>query len=175
MVAQLGAAALLSLAKSAARQAGVPLAKLTKKMIQNMKIPVRWKKLLQGPMTAGEKQISSAVKSSVTMAAGEGQAYAAGLLTPAIVTSILSASKDTGEKKAQPNVRSGIKTGTKKKPKVTKPMGFASTAKDKQIKSSSKKAVKKVLSSQPKNKVVKPKPRPKKPMPKVKPKRRPGS
>ena len=38
MVAQLGAAALLSLAKSAARQAGVPLAKLTKKMIQNMKM-----------------------------------------------------------------------------------------------------------------------------------------
>ena len=129
MAAQLGAAALSGLAKAAARQAGVPLAKLTKKIIQNMKIPVRYKKLLQGPMTAGEKQISSAVKSSVTMAAGESKVgvsgYAAGLLTPSLVTSILSASKKEGEEKK------------KAKPRVKKPMGFASAAKAKQIKTSS--------------------------------------
>ena len=152
MAAQLGAAALLALAKSAARQAGVPLAKVTKKMIQNMNIPVRYKKLLQGPKTAGEQKISSAIKSSVTMAAGEAKVgaggLAAGLLTPTLVTSILSAAKNTektstgkkgrnkprtpvnraldsakkamsnppkkpkAKKKAQPNVRSGIQTGT---------------------------------------------------------------
>ena len=99
MAAQLGAAALLGLAKAAARQAGVPLAKLTKKMIQNMKIPVRYKKLLQGPKTAGEQKISSAIKSSVTMAAGEAKVgtggLAAGLLTPPIINSILSATKNT--------------------------------------------------------------------------------
>tara|TARA_B100001939_G_C16830148_1_gene568310 strand:+ start:413 stop:958 length:546 start_codon:yes stop_codon:yes gene_type:complete len=176
----LGAAALLGLAKSAARQAGVPLAKLTKKMIQNMKIPVRYKKLLQGPKTAGEQKISSAVKSSVTMAAGEAKvgagALAAGLLTPPIVNSILSATKNEGEEKK------------KAKPRVKKPMGFASAAKAKQIKTSSEKAVKKAMSKKkaqpsvrsgiktgtPVSK-VKPKPRPKKPVPKVRPRRRPGS
>ena len=53
-----------------------------------------------------------------------------------------------------------------------KPMGFASAAKAKQIKTSSEKAVKKALSSQPKKKVVKPKPRPKA-IPKIKPRVRP--
>jgi len=54
-----------------------------------------------------------------------------------------------------------------------KPMGFAPAAKDKQLKSSVKKSVKK---AQPKKKVTKPKPRPgsvKKPIPKIKPKQRP--
>ena len=147
----LGAGALLSLAKAAAKQAGVPVAQLTKRMIQNMNIPVRLKKLLQGPMTAGEKKIAPSIKSSVTMAKGEAKVGAGGLaigLTPTIVSGILSAAKNTEKtstgkkgrnkprtpvnraldsakkamsnppkkpkvkKKAQPNVRSGIKTGT---------------------------------------------------------------
>mgnify|MGYP003114657306 CR=1 FL=1 len=182
MAAQLGAAALLGLAKAAARQAGVPLAKLTKKMIQNMNIPVRFKKLLQGPKTAGEKKIAPAIKSSVTMAAGEAKVgsggFAAGLLTPTIVTSILSASKNEGKEKK------------KTKPRVTKPMGFASAAKAKQVKSSSEKAVKKAMSKKkaqpnvrsgiktgtPVSK-VKPQPRRKSGAPKksIRPRMRPGS
>ena len=173
----LGAAALLALAKSAARQAGVPLAKLTKKMIQNMNIPVRFKKLLQGPKTAGEKKIAPAIKSSVTMAAGEAKVgaggLAAGLLTPTLVTSILSASKDTGGKKAQPNVRVGIKTGIKKKQKTgtgNKGRNKARTPVNRALDSA-----KKAVASPPKKKATKPKPRPKKPIPRVRPKRRPGS
>ena len=118
---------------------------------------------------------------SVTTAKQELKALGTGTVIGALganVTSqIMNAVKDSEKKKAKPNVRVGIKTGTKKKPKVTKPMGFASTAKDKQIKSSSKKAVKKALSSQPKKKVVKPKPRPKSGAPKksLRPRMRPGS
>ena len=159
MAAQLGAAALLGLAKSAAKQAGVPVSKLTKKMIQNMNIPVRFKKLLQGPNTAGETKIAPSIRSSRTVAKQEvkagGTGFAVGI-TPTIATSILAAAKNAGKATVNPD---------------RKPMGFASAAKDKQQKSSVKKAVKK---AQTKKKVVKPKPRPKKPFPKIKPKKRPS-
>jgi len=151
MAAQLGAKALLALARAAAKQGGVPISKLTKKMIQNMNIPVRLKKLLQGPNTPGESRIANSIKSSRTMAKGEAKVGTAGLaigLTPTIVSGILSAAKNiektsTGDKgrnkartpvnraldsakkamsnppkktktkkKAQPNTRSGIQTGT---------------------------------------------------------------
>tara|TARA_Y100000052_G_C2920767_1_gene68123 strand:+ start:69 stop:608 length:540 start_codon:yes stop_codon:yes gene_type:complete len=173
--------AALALGKSIARSIGVPLSKLTKDMVRNAQIPSRYKKVFFGPDTEGEKKIRKAIMGSVTTAKQELKALGTGTVIGALganVTSqIMNAVKDSEKKKAKPNVRVGIKTGTKKKPKVTKPMGFASTAKDKQIKSSSKKAVKKALSSQPKKKVVKPKPRPKSGAPKksLRPRMRPGS
>ena len=175
-LATIPAAAALALAKSAAKHAGVPITQLTKRMIQNAPIPVRWKKLFQPKNTAGETKIEPAIKSSRAMAKGEAKFGLAGLgigVTAGVAGAVLAMTKDKEKNKAQPNVRSGVKTGNKKKPKVTKPMGLASAAKAKQIKTSSKKAVKKALSSQPKKKVVKPKPRPKKPIPKIKPKQRP--
>lgn len=173
----------LALGKSIARSIGVPLSKLTKDMVRNAQIPSRYKKVFFGPDTEGEKKIKKAIMGSVTTAKQElkalGTGVTIGALGASVTDRILSAAKNSEKekKKAKPNVRVGIKTGTKKKPKVTKPMGFASTAKDKQIKSSSKKAVKKALSSQPKKKVVKPKPRPKSGAPKksLRPRMRPGS
>jgi hypothetical protein len=173
--------AALALGKSIARSIGVPLSELTKDMVRNAPISSRYKKIFFGPDTEGEKKIRKAIMGSVTTAKQELKALGTGTVIGALganVTSqIMNAVKDSEKKKAKPNVRVGIKTGTKKKPKVTKPMGFASTAKDKQIKSSSKKAVKKALSSQPKKKVVKPKPRPKSGAPKksLRPRMRPGS
>ena len=173
--------AALALGKSIARSIGVPLSELTKDMVRNAPISSRYKKIFFGPDTEGEKKIRKAIMGSVTTAKQELKALGTGTVIGALganVTSqIMNAVKDSEKKKAKPNVRVGIKTGTKKKPKVTKPMGFASTAKDKQIKSSSKKAVKKALSSQSKKKVVKPKPRPKSGAPKksLRPRMRPGS
>jgi len=156
MAAQLGAKALLTLARAAAKQGGVPITKLTKKMIQNMNIPVRLKKLLQGPMTTGEKKIAPSIKSSVTMAKGEAKVGAAGLaigLTPTIISGILSAAKNI-EKTG---------TGNKGRNKARTPVNRALDSAGKAV------------SNPPKKKVVKPKPKPKKPFPKVRPRVRPGS
>ncbi len=174
--------AFLAIGRSIARNIGVPLSELTKDMVRKAPVPVRYKKLFFGPNTSGEARIAPSIKSSRAVAIKEAQALGTGAVIGSLGTSvtdqILSAvkNKEKEKKKAKPNVRSGVKTGTKKKPKITKPMGFAAAAKDKQIKSSSKKAVKKALSSQSKKKVTKPKPRPgsvKKPIPKIKPKQRP--
>ena len=168
--------AALALGKSIARSIGVPLSELTKDMVRNAPISSRYKKIFFGPDTEGEKKIKKAIMGSVTTAKQELKALGTGTVIGAlganVTTQIMNAVKDSEKKKAKPNVRVGIKTGTKKKPKVTKPMGFASTAKDKQIKSSVKKAVKK---AQPKKKVVKPKPRPKSGAPKksLRPRMRP--
>jgi len=150
------AAAALALARSAAKQAGVPISKLTKKMIQNMNIPVRFKKLFQGPNTPGESQIANAVKSSRTMAKGEAKVGTAGLaigLTPTIVSGILSAAKNI-EKTG---------TGNRGRNKARTPLNRALDSAGKAV------------SNPPKKKVVKPKPKPKKPFPKVRPRVRPGS
>jgi len=158
------AAAALALARSAAKQAGVPIAQLTKKMIQNAPIPVRWKKLFQPKNTAGESKIANAIKSSRTMAMGEGKFGLTGLgigITAGVAGTVLAMTKDkdknkqVNKKKAQPNVRVGLKTGATKKGKT----GKTGTT----------------VSSPPKKKVVKPKPRPKKPVPKVRPRVRPSS
>jgi len=170
------AAAALALARSAAKQAGVPITKLTKKMIQNMNIPVRFKKLFQGPNTPGESQIANAVKSSRTMAKGEAKFGLAGLgigITTGVAGAILAAAKDKEKEKnkAQPNVRVGVKTGATKKGKTgtgDKGRNKARTPLNRALDSAGK-----AVNNPPKKKVVKPKP--KKPVPKVRPRVRPGS
>ena len=64
---------LLKIAGSIAASLAVPVGKLTLKMIRNAKIPVRYKKALQG-QTQGEKQIAPTVKSSRQTAIQEAKA-----------------------------------------------------------------------------------------------------
>ena len=181
MAIQLGAipaAAALALAKSAAKHAGVPISKLTKRMIQNAPIPVRWKKLFQPKNTPGESQIANAVKSSRTMAKGEAKFGLASLgigITAGVAGTVLAYAKDKEKEKnkAQPNVRVGVKTGATKKGKTgtgDKGRNKARTPLNRALDSAGK-----AVNNPPKKKVVKPKPKPKKPFPKVRPRVRPGS
>ena len=160
MATKLAANTALAIGKSIAKKAGIPLSELTKDIVRKAPVPVRYKKLFFGPNTPGETKIAPSIKSSRAVAIKEGKALATGLgigIPAGAATQIMAAVKKAGGATVNPG---------------SKPMGLASAAKDKQQKSSIKKAVKK---AQNKKKVVKPKPRPKKPMPKVKPKRRPGS
>tara|TARA_R100001509_G_scaffold140837_1_gene95731 strand:- start:44 stop:526 length:483 start_codon:yes stop_codon:yes gene_type:complete len=160
MATKLAANTALAIGKSIAKKAGIPLSELTKDIVRKAPVPVRYKKLFFGPNTPGETKIAPSIKSSRAVAIKEGKALGTGLgigIPAGAATQIMAAVKKAGGATVNPG---------------SKPMGLASAAKDKQQKSSIKKAVKK---AQNKKKVVKPKPRPKKPMPKVKPKRRPGS
>ena len=98
---------LLKIAGSIAASLAVPVGKLTLKMIQNAKIPVRYKKALQG-VTKGEKQIAPTVKSSRQTAIQEAKASVAtfGALVggEAIVKQIYDVAQKTkgGENKPNP-------------------------------------------------------------------------
>ena len=161
MAIKLAANTALAIGKSIAKKAGIPLSELTKDMVRKAPVPVRYKKLFFGPNTAGETKIAPSIKSSRAVAIKEGKALGTGLgigIPAGAATQIMAAVKKAGGATVNPG---------------RKPMGFASAAKDKQQKSSVKKAVKK---AQTKKKVVKPKPRPgsvKKPIPKIRPKQRP--
>jgi len=167
----------LAIGKSIARSIGVPISELTKDMVRKAPIPVRFKKLFFGPNTPGETRIAPSIKSSRAVAIKEVKALGTGAVMGAlganVTNQIMSAVKDSEKKKAKPNVRVGIKTGTKKKQKTG--TGNKGRNKPRTPVNRAVASAKKAVASPPKKKTTKPKPRPKKPIPRVRPRMRPGS
>ena len=123
----------LSVAKEVAKHLGVPVKDLTVNMIKNSKLPVRFKKLVQG-VTSGEKKISPAIKSSRTLAAQEVKAGAKGIGVGASFSEgarlVALAAKKVGSSKNKTGVTQGrnrprtpvnraIDSAKKSKPPIT--------------------------------------------------------
>tara|TARA_A100001391_G_C4891198_1_gene230929 strand:- start:46 stop:519 length:474 start_codon:yes stop_codon:yes gene_type:complete len=109
---------LIGIAGAIAASLAVPVGKLTLKMIRNAKIPVRYKKALQG-VTKGEKQIAPTVKSSRQTAIQEAKASIAtiGALVggEAIVKQIHAAAKKAGASEKPKSNKNKVAAGSRSK------------------------------------------------------------
>ena len=114
----MAALSLLKIAGAIAASLAVPVGKLTLKMIQNAKIPVRYKKALQG-VTKGEKQIAPTVKSSRQTAIQEAKASVAtfGALVggEAIVKQIYAAAKKADASEKPKSNKNKVAAGSRSK------------------------------------------------------------
>jgi hypothetical protein len=115
--------AVVSVAKAAkdlAKYIGVPVKDLTLSKIRNAKIPVRFKKLVQG-VTSGEKKMEPSILSSRTVAKKEVQAAsgAVSFTEGARLIAQYAKSKKEGTTQGRNNPRTPVKRAIKSAKKAT--------------------------------------------------------
>jgi len=105
---------LIGVAAAIAASLAVPVGKLTLKMIRNARIPVRYKKLLQG-QTKGEKQIAGAVKSNRETAVQEVKTVGALVGGGTIAKLIYDASKKADASEKPKSTKKKVSAGSRSK------------------------------------------------------------